>query len=78
MLTVVRCLLMFGCFGLGLNAVAQEGANTLVVDADFPGGNIIVDELKGNDVYLHQDLRDTAQSLSAKVDEFKTVDHEPA
>ncbi len=60
MLTFVRCLLMFGCFGLGLRAVAQDGAKTLMVDADFPGGNIIVDEVNGDDVYLHQDLRDTA------------------
>jgi hypothetical protein len=27
--------------------------------ADFPGGNIVVDSITGNDVYLHQDLRDT-------------------
>jgi hypothetical protein len=30
------------------------------IDADFPGGNIIVDMVKGDDVSLHQDLRDTA------------------
>jgi hypothetical protein len=30
------------------------------VDADFPGGNIILDSVKGDDVYVHQDLRDTA------------------
>jgi Zinc carboxypeptidase len=32
----------------------------LQIDADFPGGNIVVDKIKGDDVYLHQDLRDTA------------------
>jgi hypothetical protein len=31
----------------------------IVVDADFPGGNIIVDGREGNTVYLRQDLRDT-------------------
>jgi hypothetical protein len=30
------------------------------VDADFPGGNIIVDKVDGDIVSLHQDLRDTA------------------
>jgi hypothetical protein len=29
------------------------------IDADFPGGNILVEEIKDNDVYLRQDLRDT-------------------
>jgi len=31
----------------------------LSVDADFPGGNIIVDKIEGDDVFVHQDLRDT-------------------
>ena len=30
------------------------------VDADFPGGNIVVDSIAGDTVTLHQDLRDTA------------------
>src|SRR5262245_53433028 len=30
------------------------------VDADFPGGNIIVDRIDGDNVHLHPDLRDTA------------------
>jgi len=30
------------------------------VDADIPGGNIIVDKIDGNTVMVHQDLRDTA------------------
>jgi len=29
------------------------------IDADFPGGNIVVDRIEGDDVYLHQDQRDT-------------------
>jgi hypothetical protein len=32
----------------------------IVVDADFPGGNIVVDSIAGDTVTLHQDLRDTA------------------
>jgi hypothetical protein len=31
------------------------------VDADFPGGNIIVDKIDGATVSVHQDLRDTSQ-----------------
>jgi hypothetical protein len=30
------------------------------VDADFPGGNVVVDKIEGDTVFLHQDLRDTA------------------
>lgn len=30
-----------------------------VVDAAFPGGNIVVDKVEGDEVALHQDLRDT-------------------
>jgi hypothetical protein len=33
---------------------------TLQIDADFPGGNIIIDKIDGDTVSLHQDLRDTA------------------
>jgi len=33
--------------------------DNLSIDCDFPGGNIIVDRMEGDNVYLHQDLRDT-------------------
>lgn len=29
------------------------------INADFPGGNIIVDKQDGRNIYIHQDLRDT-------------------
>lgn len=32
---------------------------SLRVDADFPGGNTIVEKIEGNDIYLRHDLRDT-------------------
>ncbi|MFO7898924.1 MAG: M14 family zinc carboxypeptidase [Planctomycetota bacterium] len=32
---------------------------TLTIDADFPGGNILVDRIDGDDVWLRQDHRDT-------------------
>lgn len=31
------------------------------IDCDFPGGNIVVEHIHGDDVRLHQDLRDTAR-----------------
>lgn len=33
----------------------------LQIDCDFPGGNIAVEDVSGDHVYLHQDLRDTAR-----------------
>ncbi len=40
-------------------AQAAEGGGP-IVDADFPGGNIVVDRVEGDEVFVHQDLRDTA------------------
>jgi hypothetical protein len=34
-------------------------ATDLRVDADFPGGNIVVEEIAGDTIRVHQDLRDT-------------------
>jgi hypothetical protein len=31
----------------------------LAVDADFPGGNILLERIDGDDIFLRQDLRDT-------------------
>jgi len=31
----------------------------VTIDADYPGGNIVVDRIEGDTVTLHQDLRDT-------------------
>ncbi|MBL8796979.1 MAG: peptidase M14 [Planctomycetia bacterium] len=38
----------------------RADAEKLQIDAGFPGGNIVVDKLDGDNVHLHQDLRDTA------------------
>ena len=32
-----------------------------LIDCDFPGGNIVVDKVDNDTVYLHQDLRDTEE-----------------
>ena len=38
---------------------AASGQHAFTVDADFPGGNLIVQRLDGDAVYVRQDLRDT-------------------
>ena len=32
----------------------------IIIDADFPGGNIEVERIAGDDVYLHQEMRDSS------------------
>jgi len=46
--------------GLIMNCSPLAVAGEVRVDADFPGGNIILDKVDGDEVFLHQDLRDTA------------------
>lgn len=36
-----------------------QKTDTPATDGDFPGGNIVVERIEGDDVYLHQDQRDT-------------------
>jgi hypothetical protein len=43
---------------LGLATLNPAWAD-VKVDADYPGGNIVVDRIEGAEVHLHQDLRDT-------------------
>jgi len=43
---------------MGLCCTATAVAE-IKVDADYPGGNIVVDRIEGAEVRLHQDLRDT-------------------
>ena len=42
-------------------ALTVRAEDRLLVDADFPGGNIVVERIDGNDVWVHQDQRDTPQ-----------------
>lgn len=37
----------------------KQAVDAPVVDCNFPGGNIVVQRIEGDDVYLHQDQRDT-------------------
>jgi len=38
----------------------MEHQNDVSLDANFPGGNIILEKIEGDEVFLRQDLRDTA------------------
>ncbi len=47
-----------GIATIGFGEEASAGSD-LIIDADFPGGNILVERIDGDTVYLAQDLRDT-------------------
>jgi len=38
----------------------NTSSDSLFIDADFPGGNIIVNRVDGNTIHIEQELRDTA------------------
>src|SRR5438067_4984938 len=44
----------------GRTGMSDDHPHAIVVDSDFPGGNIIVDAISGDTITVHQDLRDTA------------------
>lgn len=54
--------ILFGCLGVAfcLLAATADATEPLAVDADFPGGNAVIEKIEGDEVALHQDLRDTA------------------
>ena len=40
-------------------ATAESPAEAPAIDGDFPGGNVVLERIEGDAVYLHQDQRDT-------------------
>jgi len=40
-------------------AVLVFGKSSFEIDADYPGGNIVVERIRGDTAYIHQDIRDT-------------------
>jgi len=52
-ITICAMLMLF----CGTAACMSE----IMVDANYPGGNIVVDKIEGDTVSLHQELRDTAR-----------------
>ena len=55
-----RVVTWFVAWGLiGWLAGEARAAERVAVDAAFPGGNVLVDKIDGDDVFVRQDLRDT-------------------
>lgn len=53
------------CMAFVIGTICQTSAQkpgrnlSFSIDDKFPGGNVIVDSINGNDIYIHQDLHDT-------------------
>ncbi|HUT89291.1 MAG TPA: M14 family zinc carboxypeptidase [Thermoguttaceae bacterium] len=64
-LAVGTALAAFGAFGPSAAPFARAGQrgtsqpDAPVIDGDFAGGNIVLERIEGDHVYLHQDQRDT-------------------
>jgi hypothetical protein len=50
---------LLGLVTVATACLAAEPASTSI-DADFPAGNVVVERVEGDDVYVRQDLRDTS------------------
>jgi hypothetical protein len=50
---------LLGFVAIGAAGLAAEPAE-ISIDADFPGGNIVVDRIQGDEAFVQQDLRDTS------------------
>ena len=48
------------CLAFACTAGVAADEKRPSIDASFPGGNIVVERIQGDDVFLRQDLRDTA------------------
>lgn len=55
--TLFFILLITSQYSLASNNPSTQ--NDLLIDAQFPGGNILVDKIVGDTVYIHQNLHDT-------------------
>jgi hypothetical protein len=48
-----------GLLILASQCVAAARGGSVTADANYPGGNVVVERIEGDTVYLHPDLRDT-------------------
>lgn len=53
------CLLVCWLLFCWAGSAVSETSPSFIIHADFPGGNIVVDRVEGDTVYLRPDLRDT-------------------
>jgi len=90
-----RLTVLATCFMLALSICSNANpspsaigsSEALTVDADFPGGNIIVDHIEGDTVFLKPDLRDTStwwfywhfcvRGAAGRTIKFQFVDRSP-
>jgi len=58
---LVKCAAAAATGAVSASAAGQttSDSNVLEIDCDFPGGNIVVERIEGDRVYLRQDQRDT-------------------
>ena len=54
-------MILFSLHGV-TGVQAQSRKEMMTIDDNFPGGNIIVDSVKGKDIYIHHDLHDTERN----------------
>jgi hypothetical protein len=59
---IAACLMLaFSIYSVGNSSPSAAGASeVLMVDADFPGGNVIVDRIEKDTVFLKPDQRDSS------------------
>lgn len=60
MLSLITKFSLASICAASLFTCAPAHGGQVSIDANFPGGNIIVDRIEGDTVFLRQDLRDTA------------------
>jgi len=57
---ILGCLTLSGpCLGAARSPSVSGAGRPVMVDANYPGGNIVVERIEGDTVYLRPDLRDT-------------------
>ena len=52
--------LLLAVWSCSVSAASAPAASALIVDADFPGGNIILERIEGDTVFLRPDQRDSS------------------
>ncbi|HNT87607.1 MAG TPA: M14 family zinc carboxypeptidase, partial [Candidatus Hydrogenedentes bacterium] len=83
-------LLVFGVTPIGPGADvawAVSSGITISIDAEYPGGNVVVDRIDGDTVYLKPDLRDTegwwfywnfrVRGAAGRTITFRFIDRDP-
>ena len=60
--SIGRCIAAASALALALHLPASGGEASFTVDRNIPAGNIELEKIDGNTVYVHQELRDTEGS----------------